>query len=236
MDVFDEEAMPSKRSSQVWISTRTLLVCTLLFSIIAIGLSEVQRRSLVYRIEALISRQEDARRSATARLEANLADQGKRLAELQSSIGALPILIKDGHFASRRELQTAIGRRLLDGKTVVFRFDDSNLETRDAAGAILCGPEAEGGYLGVFVAGEQYRVSYDRVTQRWTGSGPAQSRSRSKDSTNCPHFGATYGPKELGQTVDPTDALILWGATLKLDGLNLFLDGRRVGRIVWVGE
>lgn len=233
MDVFDEGAMPSKQSSQAWISTRTLLICALLFSVIAIGLSEVQRRSLVYRIESLISRQEEARRSETARLEVNLLDQGKRLAELQSSIGALPLLIKDGHFASRQEIQVAIGKRLIEGKTIVFRFDESSLETRDAAGAILCGPEAESGYLGVFVAGEQYRVSYDRVTHRWTGSGPAQTRPRSKESTDCPHFSATYGPKELGQAVDPADTLILWGASLKLDGLDILLDGRRVGRIVW---
>lgn len=226
--------MPSKQPSQAWISTRTLLVGTLLFSVIAIGLSEVQRRSLVSRIESLISRQEEARRGETARLEANLVDQGKRLADLQSSIGALPLLIKDGHFASRQEIQTAIGKRLIDGKTIVLRFDDSNLESRDAAGAILCGPEAESGYLGVFVAGEEYRVSYDRVTHRWTGSGPAQNKSRSSESTGCPYFSATYGPKDLGQAVDPTEALVLWGTSLKLNGLDLLLDGRRVGRIVWV--
>lgn len=214
--------MSSKQSSQARISTRTLLVCTLLFSIIAIGLSEVQRRSLVYRMEGLISRQEELRKSDSA----NLAD-------LQSSVAALQILIKDGHFASKQEIQAAIAKRLIDGKTIIFRFDESNLETRDTAGAILCGPEAESGYLGVFVAGEQYRVSYDRVTRRWTGSGPAQTRSRSKESTGCPHFSATYGPKELGQAVDPTDILILWGASLKLDGLDLLLDGRPVGRIIW---
>ena len=225
--------MPIKPSSQVWISTRTLLVCTLLFSIIAMGLSEVQRRSLVYRIENLVSRQEEARRSETARLEANLVDQEKRLADLQSSIGALPLLIKDGHFASRQEIQAAIGKRLIDGKTIVFRFDDSNLESRDASGAILCGPEAESGYLGVFVAGEQYRVSYDRVTHRWTGSGPVQDRPRGKSSTSCQEFSATFGPTEMGRVTDPSNDLVLWGALFKLDGLDVLLGGRRVGRIIW---
>jgi hypothetical protein len=226
--------MPSKQSPQAWISTRTLLVCALLFSVIAIGLSEVQRRSLVYRIESLISRQEETRKSEAASLETNLVDQGKRLADLQLSIDALQLLIKDGHFASRQEIQTAIGKRLIGGKTIVFRFDENDRETRDAAGAILCGPEAESGYLGVFIAGEQYRVSYDYVTHRWTGSGPAQTRSRSKESAGCPHVSATYGPKELGRAVDPTDILVLWGTSFKLDGLDLLLGGRRVGRVVWV--
>lgn len=214
--------MPSKQS-QAWISTRALLVCALIFNVAAIGLSEVQRRGLVYRIESLISRQEEARK-----------EDSTRLADLQSSVGALQVLIKDGHFASRQEIQTAIGTRLIDGRTVVLRFDDSNLETRDTAGAILCGPEAESGYLGVFVAGEQYRVSYDHIAHRWTGSGPAQTRLRSKESISCPLLSATYGPKELGQAVDPADILILWGTSLKLDGLDLWLDRRRVGRIIWV--
>lgn len=226
--------MPSKQSSQAWISTRTLLICALLFSVIAIGLSEVQRRSLVYRIESLISRQEEARRSETARLEANLVDQGKRLADMQSSIGALPLLIKDGHFASRQEIKAAIGKRLIEGKTIVFRFDESSLETRDAAGAILCGPEAENGYLGVFVAGEQYRVSYDRVTHRWIGSGPVQNRPRGNNSTGCAEYSAAFGPTEMGRVTDPGDNLVLWGALFKLDGLDISLDGRRVGRIIWM--
>lgn len=215
--------MSSKQSPHAWISTRTLLVCTLLFCVIAIGLSEVQRRSLIYRIESLISRQEDARKVDSA-----------KLADLQSSVGALQILIKDGHFASRQELQAAIERRLIDGKTVVLRFDDSDLETRDASGAILCGPLAETGYLGVFIAGERYTVSYDHLARRWTASGPAQSGSRDKNSASCQQLSAAYGPKELGRAVDPKGALVLWGALLKLDGLDVLLDGRRVGRIVWV--
>lgn len=223
MNVVVEEAMPSKRSSQVWISTRTLLVCTLLFSIVAIGLSEVQRRSLVYRIEGLISRQEEARKADSA-----------NLANLQSSVGALQVLLKDGNFASRQELQSAIGRRLIDGKTVVVRFDDSDRETRDAAGAILCGPEAESGYLGVFVAGEKYRVSYDRLTHRWTAAGPVQNGSREKSSASCQQQSAAYGPKELGHAVDPNGVLVLWGALFNLDGLDVLKDGQRVGRIVWV--
>lgn len=226
--------MLSNQSAQSWISTRALLIGALLFSVIAIGLSEVQRRSLVYRIENLIFAQEKTRQAEIVRLEASLADQGKRLTDLQLSIGALQILIKNDHFASKDEIQSAIGKRLIDGKNVILRFDDSDRETRNSAGAILCGAEAEGGYLGVFVAGEQYTVSYDHLTHRWTGSGPAQNRSNTNDSTSCLRVSATYGPKELGQAVEPVGALVLWGALLQLDGLDLLLNGQRVGRIVWV--
>lgn len=226
--------MLTKRPVQSRIRTRTILIGVFLFVVIAICSSEVQRRSLIYRIQNMISQQEEARKAETASFQTNLVDQRKRLADLQSSVGALQLLVKDGHFASRQEIQSAIGKRLIDGKSIILRFNDSEFETRDGGGAILCGPEAEGGHLGVFVAGQQYTISYDHITHQWTGSGPVRSKPNNKDSTSCLQNVGTYGPKEMGKSIDPDRALVLWGAQLKLDGLDLLLEGRRVGRIVWV--
>jgi len=195
----------------------------LLFNLIAIGLSEVQRRALIYRTENLISG-----------LERNLSIQGKHLASMNASVGGLSILIQNGHFASRQEIETRIEQSLIEGKSLVVRFDDSKLEWRDADGAIRCGPEASQSFLGIFVAGEEYRISYDKQNQKWTGAGPAQNGTRDRETAKCTNLAAVYGPKELHAAVAPVGVLVLWGTKLKLDGLDILLDGRQVGRVVWV--
>lgn len=65
------------------------------------------------------------------------------------------------------------------GKTIVFRFDDSDVETRTAAGAISCSPIA--------------------ITSREsvTGSRSIQAGLGSKGATCCPHISATYGLNTL---------------------------------------
>jgi len=215
--------MPRTKPTPIRLSTRAILIGALLFNLVAIGLSEVQRRTLVHHTEGLISD-----------LGQNIRDQGKHLATMNDSIGALSVLIKDGHFASKQEINARIEQLLVQGKSVVIRFDDSKLEWRDAQGAIQCGPEASQSFLGIFVAGEEYRISYDKQNQKWTGAGPAQNGTRDRETAKCANLVAAYGPKELHATVAPAGVLVLWGTKLKLDGLDITLDGRDVGRVVWV--
>lgn len=215
--------MPRTKPTPIRISTRTILIGALLFNFVAIGLSEVQRRALIHRTESLISG-----------LERNLSVQGKHLASMNASVGALSILIQNGHFASKQEIETRIEQSLIEGKSVVIRFHDSTQEWRDADGAIRCGPEASQSFLGIFVAGEEYRISYDKQNQKWTGAGPAQNGTRDSETAKCANLVATYGPKELQAAVAPVGALVLWGTKLKLDGLDILLEGRPVGRVVWV--
>lgn len=160
--------MPRTKPIPIRISTRAILIGVLLFNFIAIGLSEVQRRALIYRTQNLISG-----------LERTLSVQGKHLASMNASVGALSILIQNGHFASKQEIETRIEQSLVEGKSVVIRFDDSKLEWRDADGAIRCGLEASQSFLGIFVAGEEYRISYDKQNQKWTGAGPTPIRGQS---------------------------------------------------------
>lgn len=215
--------MSRTKPTPVRISTRAILIGVLLFNFIAIGLSEVQRRALISHTESLISR-----------LERDLSVQGKHLASMNASVGALGILIQNGHFASKREIETRIEQSLIEGKSVVIRFDASKLEWRDGDGAIRCGPEASQSFLGIFVAGEEYKISFDKQSRRWMGAGPAQNSTRDPETAKCANLVATYGPQELGAPVAPLGVLVLWGTKLKLDGLDVLLDGRRVGRIVWV--
>jgi hypothetical protein len=219
---------------QARISTRAILIGAVLFNVIAVGFSEVQRRGLTYRIEEVILKQDKVRKDETVRIENEIADQGRRVAEMRSAIGALPVLIKDGRFASTPDVEAAIAQRLTEGNSIIIRFDNNTLETRDGAGAILCGPEAASGYLGAFVAGEEYTISYDKLSHQWTGSGPAQSMARDQATGKCTNFKNVYGPKELHKIVTPADALILWGASLKLNGLDISLEDKKVGRVVWV--
>jgi len=209
------------------ISTRTILVVAILLNVVAIGLSEVQRRSLTYRIENLIVRHESVRQTEANRAQANLNEQEKRLADLQSAINALQIFIKDGRFASRQDIEKAIEQRLNAGKNIIIRFDQSDKETRDNNGAILCGPQAETGYLGVFIAGFEYVVSYDSRKHEWKGAGPVQSRPRCRAQTEV------FGPKELREEVSPKDAIVLWGARFKLQGLDVYLAEQKVGQVAW---
>ena len=226
--------MLRNNAAQARISTRAILIGAIIFNVIAVGASEVQRRGLTYRIEELILKQDKARSDETMRIEKGIADQGRRVADMQSAIGALRVLIKDGRFASTSDIETAIAQRLTDGSSITIRFDNSALETRDGTGAILCGPEAASGYLGAFVAGEEYTISYDKSSQQWTGFGPAQSMARDKATGKCTNLKNVYGPKDLHKTVTPADALILWGATLKLNGLDISFEDKKVGRVVWV--
>ena len=215
--------MPRTKPMPIRISTRAILISVLLFNFIAIGLSEVQRRALIYRTQNLISG-----------LERTLSVQGKHLASMNASVGALSILIQNGHFASKQEIETRIEQSLVEGKSVVIRFDDSKLEWRDADGAIRCGLEASQSFLGIFVAGEEYRISYDKQNQKWTGAGPAQNSTRDRETAKCTNLVAAYGPKELQAAVAPAGVLVLWGTKLKLDGLDIAIGDRHVGRIVWV--
>lgn len=221
-------------AAQSRVSTRAILIGVILFNVVAVGASEVQRRSLTYRIEELILRQDKARKDEAVRIENEIADQGRRVADMQSALGALHVLTRDGRFASTADIESAIVQRLTEGKRMIIRFDSNALETRDGTGAILCGPEAAGGYLGAFVAGEEYTISYDKSSHRWTGLGPAQSMARDQATGKCTNFKNVYGPKELHKIVTPADGLILWGAPLKLDGLDISLDGKKIARVVWV--
>lgn len=215
--------MPRTKPTPIRISTRTILIGALLFNFVAIGLSEVQRRALIHRTESLISG-----------LERNLSVQGKHLASMNASVGALSILIQNGHFASKQEIETRIEQSLIEGKSVIIRFHDSTQEWRDADGAIRCGPEANRSFLGIFIAGEEYRISYDVQNQQWTGTGPAQNSTRDRETAKCANVVAAYTPKELHTVVAPVGVLVLWGTKMRLDGLDITLDGSRVGRIVWV--
>lgn len=209
--------MAGDKSAKAFISTRTILIGAVLLNLVAIGLSEVQRRNLTYRIEK------------------EIVGQGQRIAEMQAAMGALSVLTKDGRFATPRDIQTAIGQRLADGRSIVIRFDDSPLEARDSAGVIPCGPEVKSGYLGGIVAGEEYAISYDRSSHLWTGSGPAQSAVRDAATGKCGRVSSAYGPEQLKKIVTPTEALILWGASFKLDGLDVLSGDKKVGRVIWAG-
>lgn len=208
-------------------STRALVLYALAFNVVVVVLAEVQRRALVYRIEEMIERQDNVRKDEALRLQANIAEQGKRLAEMRSAVGALQVLTKNGRFASAEDAKKAILNRLDDGKKIIIHFDDNELEDRDSSGAILCGPEAERGYLGVFIAGADYVVSYDAQKHEWFGSGPAQNRPK------CLNLKSEFGPKELRAVVTPQDAIVLWGGRFDLRGLDLYLSGQKVGRVVW---
>ena len=207
-------------------STRALLCYALAFNVVVVVLAEVQRRSLVYRIEEMVERQDDGRKDEARRIHAEIGEQGKRLAEMQS---AAQVLTKNGRFASSQDVEAAIVRKLEEGKQIIIRFDDSDLENRDSSGAVLCGPEAENGYLGVFIAGAEYTVNYERQTHQWIGTGPVQSRP------SCRGQSSPFGPKELGAEVSPHEAIVLWGGRFKLRGLDVYLSDQKVGRVVGAG-
>ncbi len=209
-------------------------MCTLAFIVVALCLAEVQRRSLVNDIGEFIQRQGQAYRDEAERIRAEVSEQGKLIAEMQSAVGALRVLTKDGRFSSSEDVGHAIDNRLQEGKKIVIRFDSSNLESRDPKGAILCGPDAENGYLGVFVAGEEYAIRFDSATHQWIGSGPAQNKTYDGTTSSCMIQTAAYGPAELHEIVLPGGILVLWGARLKMSGLQVFLSGHKVGRVVWV--
>ena len=69
-------------------------------------------------------------------------------------------------------------------------------------------------------------------TRSGQGLGPLKTRDR--ETAKCTNLAAVYGPKELHAAVAPVGVLVLWGTKLKLDGLDILLDGRQVGRVVWV--
>lgn len=115
------------------------------------------------------------------------------------------------------------------GKPVVIQFDDNPAEDRDRNGRIACGPDAANGYLGVFIAGQQYRLTYDAAARSWTTSGPYQN------IPSCARYTDTYGPAKLGAIkARPEDGdLILWGAAMTFDANLDVLNAakRKVGRI-----
>jgi len=219
------------------ISTRAILTGAVLFNVVAIGLSEVQRRGLIYRAEEMMIRLDQNRNHETvaqlARLQKTVDELDKQIKDVSLSVASLRIIANVALNVDKAKLATRVADRLNDGRPVVILFDDNAREDRDQNGHIRCGPSTQNGYLGAFVAGGQYTVSYNRLTHQWTGSGPAQSRSSGKDSGSCLQETAIYGPKELGKTITPADAVVLWGAQFKLDGLALLLDGHPVGRVVW---
>src|SRR5579871_5458517 len=45
------------------------------------------------------------------------------------------------------------------GKAVMVQFDANPAEDHDENGFVVCGPQANQGYLGVFIAGERYEVT-----------------------------------------------------------------------------
>lgn len=210
------------------LSTRALLIYALAFFFVAVALAEVQRRALVFHIAELIERQDRGRKSEIGQLQEALTDQSRRIAEMHSAVGVLQVLTKYGRFASDEDVKWSILDRLKRGKKIIIHFDDSELENRDAAGNILCGPETASGYLGVFVAGADYVVSYNAQNHQWSGVGPAQNRPK------CLTLDSEFGPKELRTVVTPQEAIVLWGGRFDLRGLNVYLSDQKVGRVAWV--
>lgn len=121
----------------------------------------------------------------------------------------------------------------LAGKPIIVRFDDSPLEDREPNGDILCGPKAENGYLGIFIAGASYEIMFDAKLGSWKSSGPNQRNGRYKES--CAPLETTHTVADL-KPMRPRPEngdLIIWGAPFRFDAALAVHDakGQKVGTV-----
>lgn len=225
------------RRMQAPISTRTILVGVLIFNVVAIALSEVQRRSLVDRTEQTAINLVQSRNREAAlemdRLQKVVNDLNSQMKAITWSAASLRIVAGNSLPIDKRKLEAQIVDRLNSGKAVVVLFEDDAREDRDKDGRIRCGAGTEAGYLGAFVAGERYTIAYDRNTGEWTGTGAAQTLGFDPASQTCKSSTSVYGRKELKADVQPGKNLVLWGAQFQLDGLDVMRGGQKVGSVAW---
>ena len=234
--------MTEIKTSRSIFSTPNLLIGALTVNAIAIGLSEVQRRGLTIRTDRILAENlqrqtrtidEYAKRINT--LNAEIRELRRTATDAQQVIGSLQTIVGIGLNLDRHELETRVIKRLTDGKQIVVQFDQNPSEAHDSKGNILCGPDAESGYLGVFIAGQRYAINYDAAARTWTGAGPSQNANYNSKTRMCGTNTLTYGLEKLGADVSPNkDDLVLWGERLKLDGLNVLRSGHKVGSVIWL--
>jgi hypothetical protein len=127
-------------------------------------------------------------------------------------------------------------RQLVDtlksGKAIYLRFDDGP-EEREPDGRISCGPQAAKGFLGAFVAGQSYEITYEAATHTWNGFGPNQNADYDPKTATCAGQFSSYSAARLGRAIRPEDnELVLWGSEFKFDSsLSVLASGKRVGRL-----
>lgn len=202
------------------VSTRIVLVGLVVFNVVAIGLSEVQRRALVddFKQQALSS----------DRLLGDLLDRVIVLqARLQMTLSAVD------RETQRGSLQAAVAALLNAGRSVTVKLDTSSSESFGNDGRIICGAAAATGYLGNFIAGQEYAVRYDRNSSRWTVTGPHQGEVFDDRTGTCRVKTYTYGSESgVKRGAPETGVISLWGIDFSLRGLDLILHEAKVGQVV----
>ena len=188
--------------------TRRILIALVVFNIVALGLSEIQRRSLVKRIYEIGKAQD------------------LRIDELHKSMDLLRILAEKPSPDAKKQIEAIIATRLISGRKIgVIFYSGADVPSRSP-----CGKSASNSPLDAFLPAQTYEVSYDATTHKWTGSGPNRHLAGRDDT--CKTLVAVYGPKELLADVTPDQGVVsLWGAPFTLDGDSLLWKGRAIGRV-----
>jgi hypothetical protein len=202
------------------VSARVVLVGLIVFNVVAVGLSEVQRRALAdgFKQQALSS----------DRLLGDVLDRVIVLqARLQATSSAADIETQS------KGLEAAVAALLNAGRSVTVRLDRNGSENLGKDGRIICGAAAATGYLGNFIAGQEYVVRYDRSSRRWTVTGPNQGEVFDDRTGTCWVKTYTYGSENVGETKGAeTGVMSLWGVDFSLRGLDLVLHEAKVGQVL----
>lgn len=207
--------MPNDRSA----ITLKVLVGLVIFNVIGIGLSEVQRWKLARSSLEQFTISTDAIAFLTKQLAVVTA-------ELRAQRGQDRPVDWDGERSAAAVLLNAKA-------TLLVRFDDSVNELKGADSRVLCGPEAQNSYLGIFVAGEIYKVSFDKSAQRWRGTGPSQMFGYDPITKTCSPLTMELGPADTQGAIKPeSEKLVIWGAVFQVDGKALKLGGAKVGELI----
>jgi len=196
-----------------------VLVGLIVFNVVGIGLSEVQRRHLA-----------QASRDQLAESARAIAEMNKRLLLMQAELRSRPQQGAEGFRLGERDAAATL---LNAGMTITVRFDDNPSEAVGRDATVSCGSDALSSYLGIFIAGQSYKVSFEPSTQRWRTSGPSQLLEYDRLAKTCALFTATYGPAELREKILPeSGTLVLWGSRFQLEGKFVMRNGVKVGEVV----
>jgi len=207
--------MPNDRSAIIL----KVLIGLVIFNVIGIGLSEVQRWKLARASLEQFTTSTDAVTFLTKQLAVVTA-------ELRSQRGRdIPI----DWDAERRAAAILLNAKA----TLLLRFDDNASESKGPDSRVLCGPDVRDSYLGIFVAGEIYKVSFDKSAQRWRGTGPSQMLKYDPITRTCSPLTMELGPADIQGAIQPeSEKIVLWGSIFQVDGKSIKLEGAKVGELI----
>ena len=129
----------------------------------------------------------------------------------------------------------AIVEQARAGRSIFVRFDDNPKEDREPSGAIRCSDKAADGYLGIFIAGGVYQITYSEKAGSWTVSGPDQRNPLDGATGQCGAQASMHSAADLKprQPRPEKGELALWGVPFSFDAQLSVFDstGAKVGRV-----